>query len=147
MIDICFIVFDNFILLVNKFLDPTLFKLLILYYGGARGAIVRNRKEWIRWAEFKSWTRLTACHIALEESMNPAILHPAMNEYSWVDSFNPGESNRSRRIQTHLTPLKILLVSHHVRGKGLGKYLYLVLKEDIKSFMNSSFELNQILSK
>ena len=39
-----------------------------------------HRRKWTRRHEFKSWTRLTAFHIALGKGMNPIILPPAMGK-------------------------------------------------------------------
>ena len=38
-----------------------------------------RRRKWTRWHEFKSWTRLTAFHIA-QKGMNLIILPPAMGK-------------------------------------------------------------------
>ena len=82
-----------------------------------------RRRKWIRWHEFKSWTRLIAFPIALilleKVSIKLFSLQPWINtRVNWVLLFCLG--NQSRRRKTlNSKLLKIDLVSHPACMEGL----------------------------
>ena len=84
-----------------------------------------RRRKWTRRHELKSWTRLTASHIALGKVwLQLFSVELWMNRrVDWV--LQPWWGNQSRRKKPVKLHLKIDLVSHPTRAEGVDKYIHI----------------------